>query len=255
MKLSSFAIGRYAMSTVVCVVGFLHRAFAMFPIVKYTGQALLSPWNWESWVLSDDKIRGTMVYIQHQQQWIKMRDSQHYWAIIRRSSLHLQGKPLSLYKHIAAESLHLYGQDPVSKTGIFCAPLLQTLINKVWFKNKEDEGIIHPKFSENDTLSKATIAFVLTVVSLVLQNCIQVVYKTLNSANKPFRLKTTWTNGSPVIMSTSLSLLQPTRPGNVKGWPWGLVGFCDFFKGFLIISQILGQMLYFIERKWSYQYY
>ena len=37
--------------------------------------------------------------------------------------------------------------------------------------------------------------------------------------------------------------------GNVKGWPWGLVGFCDFFKGFLIISQILGQMLYFIERK------
>ena len=78
MKLSSFAIGRYAMSTVVCVVGFLHRAFAMFPIVKYTGQALLSPWNWESWVLSDDKIRGTMVYIQHQQQWIKMRDSQHY---------------------------------------------------------------------------------------------------------------------------------------------------------------------------------
>ena len=49
------------MSMVACMVGFPHRAFAMFPIVKYTGQVLLSPWNWESWVLSDDKIRGAMV--------------------------------------------------------------------------------------------------------------------------------------------------------------------------------------------------
>ena len=61
MKLSSFAIGRYAMSTIACVVGFLCRAFAMFLIVNYTSQALLSPRNWESWVLSDDKIRGVMV--------------------------------------------------------------------------------------------------------------------------------------------------------------------------------------------------
>ena len=118
---------------------------------------------------------------------------------------------MSLYKNIAAESLHLYGQDPVSKTGIFRAPLLQTLINNVWFKNKEDEGIIHPEFSENNTLSMATMDFVLMVVSPVLQNRIQVVYKTLNGANKPFRLKTTWTNGSLVIMSTSLLLLQHTR--------------------------------------------
>jgi hypothetical protein len=49
------------MSTVACAVGFLRKAFEMFPIVKYTGQALLSPRNWESWVLSDDRIRGAMV--------------------------------------------------------------------------------------------------------------------------------------------------------------------------------------------------
>jgi hypothetical protein len=49
------------MSTVACAVGFLRMAFAMFPIVKYTGQALLSPRNWESWVLSDEIIRGAMV--------------------------------------------------------------------------------------------------------------------------------------------------------------------------------------------------
>jgi hypothetical protein len=49
------------MSTVACAVGFLRTAFAMFPIVKYTGQALLSPRNWDSWVLSDDRIRGATV--------------------------------------------------------------------------------------------------------------------------------------------------------------------------------------------------
>ena len=63
--------------------------------------------------------------------------------------------------------LRVYIQDPVLKTGIFRASLLQTIINKVWFKNKEDDGVIHPEFSEKDALPKATIAFVLTVVSLV----------------------------------------------------------------------------------------
>ena len=50
--------------------------------------------------------------------------------------------------------------------GIFCAPLLQTIINKVWFKNKEDDGVIHPEFSEKDMIPVATVAFLLTVVSL-----------------------------------------------------------------------------------------
>ena len=53
------------------------------------------------------------------------------------------------------------------KTGIFRAPIIQTIINKVWFKNKDDDGVIHPEFSENDTLPTATIAFVQTLVSLV----------------------------------------------------------------------------------------
>jgi hypothetical protein len=50
-------------------------------------------------------------------------------------------------------------------TGIFRAPLIQTLVNKIWFKNKEDDGAIHPEFSEDDMLLMATIAFVQTVVS------------------------------------------------------------------------------------------
>jgi Domain of unknown function (DUF6532) len=51
--------------------------------------------------------------------------------------------------------------------GIFRAPLIQIIINKVWFKNKEDDGVIHPEFSENDALPMVTIAFVQTVVSLI----------------------------------------------------------------------------------------
>lgn len=36
-------------------------SFKILPIVRYTGQALLLPWNWESLVLSEDRITGTMV--------------------------------------------------------------------------------------------------------------------------------------------------------------------------------------------------
>jgi hypothetical protein len=60
------------------------------------------------------------------------------------------------------------------KTGIFRAPLIQTLINKVWFKNKDDDGVIHPEFSENDVLPMVTMAFVLTLVSLIFWNHFQV---------------------------------------------------------------------------------
>ena len=72
---------------------------------------------------------------------------------------------MTLCNCISANGLLPYGQDPLLKTSIFCAPLIQMIVNKVWFKNKEDEGVIHPEFSEYDALSMATMAFVLTVVS------------------------------------------------------------------------------------------
>ena len=64
----------------------------------------------------------------------------------------------------------------------------------------------------------------------------------------------------PPILSTSSGIMsvcdQRCRTLHLPRECQGLtLGFGDFFKGFLIISQILGQMLYFIERKWSYQYY
>jgi hypothetical protein len=93
------------------------------------------------------------------------------------------------------------------KTGIFRAPLIQIIINKVWFKNKDDDGVIHPEFSENDMLPMATVAFVLTLVSFNFR---------LFLFNNPFfRSKITLTSGSLANISTSLSLLQPTRRNTV----------------------------------------
>ena len=72
--------------------------------------------------------------------------------------------------HVNRTTTDFCVQDPTSKTGIFRAPLIQTLINKIWFKNKEDDGAIHPEFSEDNMLPMATIAFVQTLVSLFWQN-------------------------------------------------------------------------------------
>jgi len=49
--------------------------------------------------------------------------------------------------------------------GIFLTPVIQTLINKTWFRGKKDDGVIHPEFFEDEILSLSTVALVLTVVS------------------------------------------------------------------------------------------
>ena len=36
----------------------------------------------------------------------------------------------------------------------------------MWFRNKDDEGVIHPDFSEDGLLAVSTIALAFTVVSL-----------------------------------------------------------------------------------------
>ncbi|CAA7270374.1 unnamed protein product [Cyclocybe aegerita] len=54
--------------------------------------------------------------------------------------------------------------DPEAKTGIFRASILQVIINKMWFRNKDDEGVIHPEFLEDDMLALPTLALALTIV-------------------------------------------------------------------------------------------
>jgi hypothetical protein len=94
------------------------------------------------------------------------------------------------------------------KKGIFRAPLIQNIINKVWFKNKDDDGVIHPEFSENDMLPMATVAFVLT---LVISNF----WLFLFISNPFFRSKITLMSGSRANTLMSFSLLQPTRRNTV----------------------------------------
>ena len=115
--------------------------------------------------------------------------------------------PVTQLQWLANFWLLLYRQDPSLKTGIFQAPLIQTIINKVWFKNKEDEGVVHPEFSENHMLPMATIAFVLTIVCFYFGFTLLFIYS--------FRSKITSTNGLLVNIQMSLSLQQPTRRNTV----------------------------------------
>ena len=46
------------------------------------------------------------------------------------------------------------------------APIIQTIINKMWFCNKDDEGVIHPEFSEGGVLAISTIVLALTMVTM-----------------------------------------------------------------------------------------
>jgi hypothetical protein len=57
-------------------------------------------------------------------------------------------------------------QDVKERKGIYRHPAFQTIINKTWFKNKSDDGVIHPKFSEGGMLSKVTKALTITVVCI-----------------------------------------------------------------------------------------
>ena len=129
------------------------------------------------------------------------------------------------------------------KTGIFHAPLIQTLVNKVWFKNKEDDGIIHPEFSKNDVLPMATIAFVQTVVSLILIFTFNL--KLFLLPNVSLRLKITLTSGSLVNTLMFLSLLRPTRSNTVltSNLSWILRRKHVWLTSSLISSNICSRLL------------
>ncbi|EDR04612.1 uncharacterized protein LACBIDRAFT_330425 [Laccaria bicolor S238N-H82] len=53
--------------------------------------------------------------------------------------------------------------DTKARKGLYRHPVFQAIINKMWFRNKTDDRVIHPEFSEDDTLSKITMALVITV--------------------------------------------------------------------------------------------
>ncbi|KDR74233.1 hypothetical protein GALMADRAFT_141307 [Galerina marginata CBS 339.88] len=52
----------------------------------------------------------------------------------------------------------------MNKTGIYRASIIQLLINKIYFRNKTDDGVTNPEFSEDGKLPMVTIALILTLV-------------------------------------------------------------------------------------------
>ncbi|KIJ91432.1 hypothetical protein K443DRAFT_115027, partial [Laccaria amethystina LaAM-08-1] len=51
--------------------------------------------------------------------------------------------------------------------GLLCHPVIQVIINKLWFKNKNDQGATHVVFAEIG-IPIATLALVIRVVSSIL---------------------------------------------------------------------------------------
>lgn len=60
--------------------------------------------------------------------------------------------------------LSLLLQDTKERKGLYRHIAFQSVINKMWFKSKTDEGVIHPEFSEGGMLSQVTKALTITVV-------------------------------------------------------------------------------------------
>lgn len=52
------------------------------------------------------------------------------------------------------------------RKGIYTHPIIQKAVNKMWFKNKRDEGIMYPDFF--NPISIPSIALILTAVRRLL---------------------------------------------------------------------------------------
>ena len=59
----SFVTGMYPIRTVAQAEGEHRTDFSMFPIIRYTGHANLSPLKVDSWVLSDVIMTGAIVAV------------------------------------------------------------------------------------------------------------------------------------------------------------------------------------------------
>jgi hypothetical protein len=51
-----------------------------------------------------------------------------------------------------------------ARSGLYRHPIIQSIINKTWFRNKTDEGVTRAAYSEGGGISVVTLAIVLTVV-------------------------------------------------------------------------------------------
>ena len=67
-------------------------------------------------------------------------------------------------KMIKVISSQVLSDNEGKHKGIYNHPIIQKAVNKIWFKNKRDEGIMFPDYF--NPVSIPSIALILTVVSL-----------------------------------------------------------------------------------------
>ena len=60
----------------------------------------------------------------------------------------------------------LSDEEDGKRKGIYSHPIIQKAVNKMWFKNKRDEGIMYPDYF--NPISVPSIALILTAVSYSL---------------------------------------------------------------------------------------
>ncbi|RDB18461.1 hypothetical protein Hypma_000275 [Hypsizygus marmoreus] len=60
-------------------------------------------------------------------------------------------------------------KDSKERIGIFRNPIIQAIVNKMWFKNRTDEGVIRPEFtSEDGGITLVVLALVIVVIECCL---------------------------------------------------------------------------------------
>ncbi|EDR11598.1 uncharacterized protein LACBIDRAFT_324274 [Laccaria bicolor S238N-H82] len=123
----------------------------------------------------------------------------------------------NLIKDLQTRNNFLY-KDLKERKGIYCHPAFQSIINKTWFKNKSDNGVIHPEFSEGGMLSKVTKALAITVV----ENCLD-----------------EWQTGEHVDVPFTAAAYKPKFTTNLKQ----LIMFDDKTKESDIVPRLLKHML------------
>lgn len=122
------------------------------------------------------------------------------------------------------------------RNGIYRHPAFQSIINKTWFKNKSDDGVIHPEFSEGGMLSKVTKALAITVVrthsSLQLWLSFIPVSQVENCLDE-------WQTGEHVDVPFTAAAYKPKFTAHLKQ----LIAFDDKTKESDIVPRLLKHML------------
>lgn len=77
-------------------------------------------------------------------------------------------KVLRLLYFVVCRTNYSHIQDPEGRTGFLRHPIIHAVVNKMWFKHKNDEGIIHPDVINENGIWLVSISLILAVASFLV---------------------------------------------------------------------------------------